>query len=105
MTHSSVPKRVLPAVGLLLVLTLAACAPANAEVSQAAGTPGFWHGLLHGVISPVAFLVSLFNDKVGIYAVINSGGWYDAGFMLGVSVAFGGAGGGSAAGSRRGRRA
>lgn len=103
MTKHSVTKRVLPAVGLLLVLALAACAPTAPEASQAAGAPGFWQGLWHGLISPVTFIVSLFNDKVGIYEVSNSGSWYDAGFMLGVSVAFGGAakGGGSAAGARR----
>ena len=45
---------------------------------------------------------SLFNDKAGIYEVSNSGSWYDAGFMLGVSVAFGGAArGGGSAGARR----
>lgn len=102
MTHSSVLKRGLPAVGLLLVLALAACAPTAPEASQAAGTPGFWQGLWHGLISPVTFIVSLFNDKVGIYEVSNSGSWYDAGFMLGVSVALGGAArGGGSAGARR----
>ena len=75
MTHSSVLKRGLPAVGLLLVLALAACAPAAPEASQAAGAPGFWQGLWHGLISPVTFLVSLFNDKVGICEVSNSGSW------------------------------
>ena len=103
MTDHSAMRRALPVVGLLLILTLAACAPTNPEVSNAAGAPGFWQGLWHGLISPVTFVVSLFNDQVGIYAVRNSGGWYDAGFMLGVSVAFGGAarGGGAAAGPRR----
>ena len=102
MTHSSVLKHGLPAVGLLLVLALAACAPAAPEASQAAGTPGFWQGLWRGLISPVTFIVSLFNDKVGIYEVSNSGSWYDAGFTLGVSVALGGAArGGGSAGARR----
>lgn len=96
----------LPLVGLLLVFVLAACAPANTEVSQAAGTPGFWQGLWHGLISPVTFVISLFDDQVGIYAVRNNGGWYDAGFMLGVSTVFTGSarGGGAAAGARRAQR-
>ncbi len=44
---------------------------------------GFLHGLLHGFITPVSFVVGLFNDSVAIYAVNNSGGWYDFGFLLG----------------------
>lgn len=97
---------VLPVAGLLLVLAHAACAPANPESVHAAGVPGFWPGLWHGLTSPVTFVISLVNDEVGIYAVRNSASWYDAGFMLGVSVALGGAarGGGAAAGPRRARR-
>ena len=45
---------------------------------------GFWAGLWHGVISPVTFIVSLFNDDVAIYEVNNDGGWYDFGFLVGV---------------------
>lgn len=100
-------RRSFPVAGLLLVLVLASCAPASAEVTYAAGTPGFWLGLWHGFITPVTFIVSLFNDEVGIYAVRNSGGWYDAGFMIGVSTVFSGAarGGRGASGSGRSRRA
>lgn len=57
-----------------------------------------------------AFVISLFNDHVGMYAVRNDGGWY-AGFMIGVSTVFTAAarGGGAAAGhaehgARRPRR-
>jgi hypothetical protein len=51
---------------------------------------GFWSGLWHGVISPVTFIISLFSDNVNVYEVYNSGNWYDFGFMLGVSIIFGG---------------
>lgn len=44
---------------------------------------GFLYGLLHGFITPISFIVGLFDDKVAIYAVNNSGGWYDFGFLLG----------------------
>lgn len=89
-------------IGLLLVLVLAACAQANPSVSHAAGTPGFWQGLWHGLASPVTFVISLFSDQIGVYAVRNTGGWYDAGFMIGVSTIFTAAarGGGAAAGQR-----
>lgn len=46
---------------------------------------GFFYGLLHGFITPVSFVTSLFRDDVAIYAVNNTGGWYDFGFLLGSS--------------------
>jgi hypothetical protein len=53
---------------------------------------GFWAGLWHGLISPITFLVSLFSPNVRIYETNNRGRWYDFGFILGVSGAFGGGG-------------
>jgi hypothetical protein len=44
---------------------------------------GFLYGLLHGFITPVSFVAGLFDSNVAIYAVNNSGGWYDFGFLLG----------------------
>lgn len=84
----------LVAVGLLV----AGCAAgANPAEGQGPGAAGFWLGLWQGLISPITFLVSLFNDDVSIYEVHNDGNWYDFGFMLGVSIAFSGAGRSSAA--------
>jgi hypothetical protein len=77
----------------LLALLLAACAAgANPEVGAAAdGTvAGFWHGLWHGFISPVTFVISLFSDGVNLYEVHNSGNWYDLGFVIGAGILFGG---------------
>ncbi len=87
-------RRLVPLV-VLLVLLLAACsAGANPETGVAAvdgRVAGFWLGLWHGLIAPIAFLISLFRDTVNVYDVHNSGNWYDFGFVLGVSTAFGGA--------------
>jgi hypothetical protein len=58
--------------------------------------PGFWRGLWHGFITPIAFLVSLVSNDVRIYAFPNAGRWYDFGFMLGI----GGFSGGMFAGAR-----
>ena len=44
---------------------------------------GFWYGLWHGMILPIAWIVSLFSDSTAIYAIYNNGGWYDFGFILG----------------------
>jgi hypothetical protein len=86
-------KRLLAAGLLALVgLGLAACA------SQPPGQPGepmFLSGLWHGVIAPITFVVSLFDNDVRMYAFPNGGRWYDFGFLLGLGVWGGGAGAGA----------
>ena len=60
---------------ILLALALSACASqVDAGVSEAAGTPGFWWGLWHGFIFPWAWIGSLFDEGIAVYAVPNSGG-------------------------------
>lgn len=81
-------------------LVLASCTasqPHGFLVRPIGPVPGFWRGLWHGFIAPVAFLVSLFTSEVRIYAFPNAGRWYDLGFMLGI----GGFSGGVFAGSRQ----
>jgi len=70
----------------LALLTAFAATQAPDAVATAADTPGFLLGLWHGVIFPVAWVVSLFADKVAVYAVPNNGGWYDFGYFPGVVV-------------------
>ena len=62
------------------------CAATQSASTTAPHAPGFWLGLWHGFIFPVAWVVSLFTDKIAIYAVPNSGGWYDFGYFLGIVV-------------------
>ncbi len=89
-------------VTVLALAVLGACAagpnPASTGGPDAAG---FWLGLWQGLISPITFIVSLFNDQVSIYEVHNNGNWYDFGFMLGVASVFSGGGGGAAAAGPR----
>ena len=89
----------------LLGLMLASCAPG---LNEQLNTPnahgvvaGFWLGLWHGLITPVTFIVSLFNRAVQVYEVHNTGGRYNFGFLLGASIVFGGGGRGSASRSKR----
>lgn len=73
---------------ILGIMILAGCAAgvnAAVDVPNDEGvTDGFWSGLWHGAISPVTFIISLFNDNVNIYEVHNTGNWYDFGFILGL---------------------
>ena len=71
---------------LSAALALSACAATQQSDAVSSGAPGFLLGLWHGFIFPVAWIVSLFTDKVAIYAVPNNGGWYDFGYFLGIVV-------------------
>ena len=76
---------------LVLALILSGCASQiDAGVSAEASAPGFWWGLWHGFVFPFAWIGSLFDPDIAVYAVPNSGGWYDFGFFLGVTVLGGG---------------
>ena len=95
----------LTAVGMLIVLSSCAAGP-NALAGGGGDAAGFWLGLWQGLISPITFIVSLFNSNVNIYEVHNNGNWYDFGFMLGISTVFAGGPGASVPyRSRRRRRA
>ncbi|PVZ06285.1 hypothetical protein [Actinomycetospora cinnamomea] len=75
--------------GLLLVGGCAAVADDSARLA-APPVAGFWLGLWQGLIVPITFIVSLFNDGVAIYEVHNDGAWYDFGYVLGVALIFSG---------------
>lgn len=89
----------------LALVLLAGCAPGPNEMRGTAGdsgvVAGFWRGLWNGIISPVTFIISLFTPKVQMYDVHNNGGWYNFGFILGISIVFGGSAGGAGARRRR----
>jgi len=71
---------------------LAAAGP-NSKYKQPDTAPaGFWAGCWHGIIAPIAFIISLFNANVRMYETNNTGRGYDVGFILGISMALGGSG-------------
>lgn len=84
--------------GLAVVAVLllsAGCAPEGhslKEIAEISGqkVPGFWLGLWHGAIFPITFIISLFNESVGVYEVVNSGKLYNFGFLLGLFGSIGG---------------
>ena len=81
---------------VLAIFLLSGCLPgpnvALELVDPVQGVAGFWHGLWHGFICIVTFIISLFNDNVEMYEVANNGGWYNLGYLLGASCALGGSG-------------
>lgn len=92
---------------ILIALILASCA---AGPNTMVDTPnndgdvaGFWMGLWHGFASPVMFIISLFSETVEVYEIHNSGGWYTFGFLVGVSIIFGGSGGSACKSRKRNR--
>lgn len=83
---------------IALLMLMTSCADVEQiETCVTGKVYGFWNGLWHGLISPFAFIGSLFNDEIAIYAVNNNGGWYDFGFILGI----GSLGGGSSASTKK----
>ncbi len=62
---------------------LAGCA--YQPIHQAYDSPGFFWGLVHGWISPIALVVGIFSD-IRVYSFPNSGWLYDLGFLLGIST-------------------
>ena len=86
--------RILSLVSIVLVLFLfSGCAETVAIDECVTAEPhGFFGGLIHGIIAPFSFICSIFLDNVAIYAVNNSGGWYDFGFVIGAGILFGGGG-------------
>ncbi|HWV79434.1 MAG TPA: hypothetical protein VN027_19145 [Isoptericola sp.] len=83
------------ALAVVALALLGACAAGpnpgvDTSTISGAGPYGFWWGLWQGMILPVTFVVSLFTDSVSVYEVHNTGNWYDFGFVLGISMVFGG---------------
>ena len=79
-------KPLLFATAIIAALLLASCAEVQATKECLTGRQyGFLYGLIHGFITPLSFITSLFKDDVAIYAVNNTGGLYDLGFLLGSS--------------------
>ncbi len=77
---------------LLFILTSCATQP----MPEGYNLPGFWSGLWHGIVAPIALIAEIFTD-VRVYEFPNNGGWYDWGFMWGLLGLWGG---GSVAASR-----
>ncbi len=87
------PKGKVLLLGFISLLLFSACAEQVPIDACTEGEPyGFWYGIMHGVIAPIAFIISLFEKDVAIYAIHNNGAWYNLGFLFGISITMGGTG-------------
>jgi hypothetical protein len=84
---------------ILVLLAMAGCAPGPNrladEPDEEGEVAGFLQGLWNGIIAPITFIVSLFSEDVHMYDVHNNGGWYNFGFLLGMTIILGGGGSGA----------
>jgi hypothetical protein len=77
-------------IGITAILLTGCADVTNIDACRQTEPYGFLGGLWHGIIAPVSFVISLFSDNVAMYAVNNTGGWYDFGFVVGAGILFGG---------------
>jgi len=72
---------------LFIVLALSATLflTGYAPAESGSQVPGFWTGAWQGLLAPYTLLLRLFME-IQMYALPNSGWWYDFGFLLGVAA-------------------
>ena len=46
--------------------------------------PGFFSGIWHGLLAPYSLIARWFMDDGAMYAIPNTGWFYDAGFLIGI---------------------
>ena len=74
---------------LCILLLLDSCATTHDLTNCLTSTnAGFLDGFWHGMISPISFVLSLFEKDITIYEIANNGNWYNLGFVLGCYVTF-----------------
>lgn len=79
-------KKILVALFLLVI-----CVPITAKAFVTSDefsyydSPGFFSGIWHGLLAPYFLIARWFIDDVTMYAVPNSGWFYDFGFLIGIA--------------------
>lgn len=62
---------------------------ATESIANPTQRAGFFLGIWHGWMAPVALIGRLFNPAIRIYEVNNTGWWYEFGFYLAIVGGFG----------------
>jgi len=74
-------------IAIMIAVLLTGCADSVTFTEAANMSPvGFLHGLWHGMTCFFSMIGSWFSDDIAIYAIYNTGGWYDFGFLLGAGA-------------------
>ncbi|MCL2063342.1 MAG: hypothetical protein FWG98_03085 [Candidatus Cloacimonetes bacterium] len=79
---------------IFLIMLLALFVLTSCMAGSGRSTPefkaGFFIGIWHGWIAPIALIVSIFDSSIKIYEVNNTGFWYELGFYMAIISGFGG---------------
>jgi hypothetical protein len=67
----------------IMPFVIVGCGFAGSEVYSSYDPPGFFSGLWHGMVAPYTLVIRIFLD-IKMYAIPNSGWFYDFGFLLGM---------------------
>ena len=73
---------------VMAMLLLSGCVPGDGSKNPD-DPAGFFSGVWHGWIAPFSLIYSLFNSRIGIYEVYNTGFWYDLGYYMAIVSGFG----------------
>ena len=76
------------ALGVVAAMALAGCAAGGGTYSPT-DQAGFFSGIWHGWIAPLALIAHIFDGDIRIYETNNNGIWYDVGFYIAVISGFG----------------
>ncbi|NLA78434.1 MAG: hypothetical protein GX845_02665 [Erysipelothrix sp.] len=74
---------------LLLMLILSGCM-AHSYPHLGQRPAGFFVGIWHGWLAPLALILKIFNPKYTIFAINNTGFGYEVGFYIAIIGGFGG---------------
>lgn len=73
---------------IILLFLLTGCA-AGTDHYTSINQAGFFSGIWHGWIAPIALIIQLFGGSIRIYETNNIGVFYDLGFYLAIVGGFG----------------
>lgn len=74
---------------IFITLFLISCVPGKGNFNES-NQAGFFTGIWHGWIAPVTLVWGLFDNRVRVYEINNTGWWYDFGFYIAIVGGFGG---------------
>ena len=77
--------QILVMAAFLAILTVTGCLPGDGAATYEKPAR-FLSGVWHGWLCWLTLIIGVFNDNIRIYETVNSGWWYDLGYLLGVST-------------------